>query len=206
MMPLLTQKHLKILQRFVLGEAPRCSAKEFNEFCRVPELVNHLQRESANGADLSSGYILTSLHNPKVDHAAVSHFLAQYSQNTPLPKTPTTTSEISAKKAKMRQDLDIWMKHFQAIESVYNGLNVLTGCSPESPLSNAMYELFVAYTIELSHRLGDDFGWLDWFVWENDCGKADLKAKASSWTTKKERRIKTLDDLCDLILADLNHN
>jgi hypothetical protein len=68
------KKRLRTLERFAKGECPRCSRADFEILIKA---VGHvLQLESANGADTSSGYVLTSLRSDAESRAAVHKWLA----------------------------------------------------------------------------------------------------------------------------------
>jgi len=53
----------------------------------------------------------------------------------------------------------------------------------------------------LSVLIGDTGESLYWHCWENDMGKRGMPAKACSW--EEYREIRNLDDLCELIEADM---
>ena len=77
----LNKKQFRTLERFALGECPRCSRADFEVLNRTVPSV--LQLESANGADIRSGYILTSLHPTAEAQVAVKAWL---SRNLPTSK------------------------------------------------------------------------------------------------------------------------
>lgn len=90
-----------------------------------------------------------------------------------------------------------WLTRFAELESAYKSAREVLGCPPDSPLIAAMYGAFDDYTKMLARVVGDEDGWLEWFLWENDAGKKGLAAKAAH--QKKERPVKTLNDLCRLL-------
>lgn len=92
-----------------------------------------------------------------------------------------------------------WACHFRNIEHSYKTLKKLTGASPDSTVFKTMYGMFRSYTDMVAAVIGDNDGWLHWFIWENDCGRKKLKAKASTW--KKPRTIRNTNDLLKLIWA-----
>ena len=99
----------------------------------------------------------------------------------------------------MKNDLEKWMFLFKRVEKDYLLLKNAFSASPESQVVGTMYDLFLAYTEVLSKNLGDKDCLLDWYIWENDCGKKEFLAKASNW--EKSRKIKNLKDLEDLIIG-----
>lgn len=90
-----------------------------------------------------------------------------------------------------------WIKRFAEIEAAYKATRDVLGCTPDSPLIAALYGTFEDYTKTLAKVVGDEDGWLDWYIWENDAGKKGLAAKAVH--QKKEAPVKTLDDLCRIL-------
>lgn len=90
-----------------------------------------------------------------------------------------------------------WLECFLRIEAEFDALNKLLGVSAESPLIRAMYEGHDLATKYLSELLGDENNMLDWFLWDNQCGERQLKAKAPSW--KKARKINSLKSLAAFI-------
>lgn len=69
------------------------------------------------------------------------------------------------------------------------------------PAWNVSWTIFSKYIELTEQKIGDDFSWLNWFIYDNDCGKKAFEAKASSW--KVRRKIRTAKDLARLIEADL---
>ena len=75
--------------------------------------------------------------------------------------------------------------------------------SDECALMSASESIREAYTALVALRIGDALGWLDWWWYETKHGqqKPPFSAKANSW--KRRRQIRTLEDLCKIIEADL---
>jgi len=92
-----------------------------------------------------------------------------------------------------------WFECYQNINHIYDKLNDIYLLSPESNISACMYNTFKLYTNFLSEKLGDEDGWLEWYIYDNDCGRRGFAAKASNW--KKYKKIKNLKDLENLIIA-----
>lgn len=93
--------------------------------------------------------------------------------------------------------LSRWRDRFKDIQSVFDAACELHGGDGESRWAKAVYSAFAGYTEMLAIVVGDDDGWLDWFLWENSAGRNKLEAKAASWD--KPRPIKTVRDLVDVI-------
>lgn len=94
-----------------------------------------------------------------------------------------------------------WLETYRQIEAATGQLRACLGADPESLVVKAMYDSFERYTELLSAKIGDDFDWLAWFIWENDAGAKGHEAKAGAWEC--QRPIRTLEDLADIILADV---
>lgn len=90
-----------------------------------------------------------------------------------------------------------WLTRFAELEAAYKAASEVLGCPPDSPLIAAMYGSFDDYTKMLAKVVGDEDGWLDWYLWENGAGSKGLPAKAAH--QKKEKPVRTLDDLCRLL-------
>jgi hypothetical protein len=56
------------------------------------------------------------------------------------------------------------------------------------------------YVKILSVRWEDQFNWIDWFIWENACGKNKLGVKLDDWDEYKE--ITTVEELADLFWGE----
>lgn len=60
-----------------------------------------------------------------------------------------------------------WRHQHDAIEAVLGALAGAVGRVPETPLFDALWGTFDAYTSVLAERLGDDRNWLRWYA--EDC-------------------------------------
>lgn len=79
------------------------------------------------------------------------------------------------------------------------GIEDTTGCS----ILKAAWDVWDAYTAEVSARVGDTIGWLMLWWWcEARHGTGTCDAAAAAWKGKT-RPIRTVKDLCRLIEADL---
>jgi len=88
----------------------------------------------------------------------------------------------------------------QAIDGHFDVLAKTLGVSPDSPFFDDVFKAFDSYTAAVSTLVGDDFGWITWFIHENDYGKRKHEAKPSKGRTRK---IRTVENLVDIIEADL---
>lgn len=69
------------------------------------------------------------------------------------------------------------------------------GCRPENPLFDAMFKMEQLAIESVAKLIGDKGEWLDWFIWENDCGKKGMRCSIGS--LGKMKAIHTIDDLLD---------
>jgi len=95
--------------------------------------------------------------------------------------------------------LERWLAEYKRVEAINQALVGLFHSNPEGPVHLCYYELFSAYGHLVGEKVGDNNDWLGWFIWENDCGKNAMEARAPSW--KKARKIRTVKDLEAIISA-----
>ena len=57
----------------------------------------------------------------------------------------------------------------------------------DSPVLEAIWGTFNELSDMVAEKLGDHDGWIDWFIWENDCGAKSFSASG--------RAIRTVNDL-----------
>ncbi len=89
-----------------------------------------------------------------------------------------------------------WKKHHVAVEKLMDGAAAYIGIEPEGPMHDTVWSLFNAYTDTLAVEIGDYFEWLNWYCSETDMGKRSKAVEIHG----KTRRIKTLAQLCTLII------
>jgi len=93
-----------------------------------------------------------------------------------------------------------WLLEYKKVESTNDSIEMLFGKNPDGNVQTRFWQLFESYTKLVAIQVGDDFKWLEWFLYDNDCGKKAMEARASSW--KKHRKIRTVKDLEAIISAD----
>lgn len=92
------------------------------------------------------------------------------------------------------------LKEFKLVQESCDAIEALFGKDHEGRIQTHLYGLFESYSRLVSIQVGDDNKWLDWFIWDNDCGKKAMEANAPSW--KKARKIRTVKDLEAIISAE----
>lgn len=60
-------------------------------------------------------------------------------------------------------------------DTVLSALRTIVG-GVESPLADAIYALQDAAIESTASAIGDRYKWLDWFIFDNDCGAKGLEA------------------------------
>ena len=91
-----------------------------------------------------------------------------------------------------------WARHHAAVEKLMDGITETIGLDPNGPMFDTVWRLFDAYTGTLAVEVGDFCGWLEWYRDECEMGKRGLTIT----TNGKAKRIKTLANLCTVILDE----
>jgi hypothetical protein len=107
--------------------------------------------------------------------------------------------------AEMVPLLERWKAAHDAISEADGDLVQLTGRSPESPLFNAMWGAFGAYTEFLELHLVGRAGsrWLEWYQFECAMGE---RVKQASVGGKPYRLVRNLTDLAILLMDARPHD
>lgn len=71
--------------------------------------------------------------------------------------------------------LQRWQDTYIALEAAYGPLEKAFGASYEGELPDAMWQMFDAYTQLLVDILGDTQDWLNWYCYETDMGKKEMR-------------------------------
>lgn len=78
---------------------------------------------------------------------------------------------------------------------LFDDLNNILGIDIEGRLAGKMFSLFKFTLEQTALAIGDKQDWLEWFVYENDCGAKKMEAGYDD----NLKPICTVDDLIDLI-------
>jgi hypothetical protein len=95
--------------------------------------------------------------------------------------------------------LSRWIETARRVEEQFGLLDKTLPSHPESPFKSAMWEMYDAYTETLAEILGDKDGWLEWFAWDCDFGKAPKEIQFSDGETLL---VVGVSDLLDAIRTD----
>ena len=90
-----------------------------------------------------------------------------------------------------------WEDNYKEINKVYESLHEMYDCSPESKAVRVIFDTFENYTKSVAIIIEDEDDWLEWYLYDNECGKKELTAKAITW--KNHKKIKNVKDLLDII-------
>ena len=75
-----------------------------------------------------------------------------------------------------------------------------TGSFPESvPVYELLYNIHDRLLNHAAKSIGDSESWIEWHIWENECGKRAFEASVAGG---KLRKIKTARDLVRLIESE----
>lgn len=99
--------------------------------------------------------------------------------------------------AEMLPLLKQWADRHTALGAQMDALAAPFGGSIDGPLFEAVWHTWDGYTTQLSHRIGDQHDWLDWYCAENDMGRKALAATSWSRTIK----VRTLRHLATVIVG-----
>jgi len=84
-----------------------------------------------------------------------------------------------------------WLETYQKLIEQVNAFSEITGSPTDSPLQNVIFKTFDAYTDAVSDLVGDQGGWLPWFIYDNAAGQKAMLVVID----KKRRHIRTIKDL-----------
>lgn len=100
------------------------------------------------------------------------------------------------KVAEIVSHLEAWKTSCVEVEKRIECLRELTGAMPDCELLAPIYAMQDAYTKAVGAIVGDDGGWMSWYVHECDMGRNPMSAFSVSGI---EIRVKTLRHLARVI-------
>lgn len=74
------------------------------------------------------------------------------------------------------QALEMWRGRRKALDAQLDALRAVLNISPESPLLDAIEDIWDAYTRELGYGIGDTGEWLAWYQFDCLMGDHPLSA------------------------------
>lgn len=97
------------------------------------------------------------------------------------------------KQEKIRLIKDL-IKHYQELNSNFDSIYKLFG-SADSKFTDSVWNAFEAYMRLVQKTVGDKLDWISWFIYDNQCGKANMVYPVNGNKTK----VKTVGKLVELI-------
>jgi len=94
-----------------------------------------------------------------------------------------------------KETIEKFIKIYKQRELLIDKLQELFGFTDSVMLYDTLFAM-EGFSIELVEEIVDDKDkWIEWFVYENDCGEKELEAGPRD----NLKKIKTVDDLLELI-------
>lgn len=103
-------------------------------------------------------------------------------------------------KDEMTAEIELVCRMAEKANRVFDDLNDLLGCALDAPVWACLFESQGSLIKQTERLIGDDAGWLRWFIYSNDCGRKGLVAQCAGW--KKPRSIRTASQLATLICGE----
>ena len=101
-------------------------------------------------------------------------------------KTMNTTTEPEVIIQRVRL-VERWVQTAIRVQDTFGKIENAFMASPENEIRSAIWDMFGEYTRTLAEQLSDDAedarGWLEWFAWECDFGKAPKEMQFSDGET-----------------------
>jgi len=101
-------------------------------------------------------------------------------------------NELSIKEIKLIAD---HLVHYERLDSAFEKLEESLGCTADSPLFRTVWESFDHCTAVVAQVVGDHQGWIEWYIYENECGAKGMAAGYDGAVMP----VKTISDLVRLI-------
>jgi hypothetical protein len=117
---------------------------------------------------------------------------------TPI-RRPTSAREQRIREVVAR--LVVWKDLYDKINHAQNELSRLTGADADTVLTGPMWQVWSAYTTNLSELCGDNNEWLDWYQYQCDMGKRPSEVDGLKGR-KFPLKVKTLRHLA-LVICDV---
>ena len=93
--------------------------------------------------------------------------------------------------------LDETVRLYKELSAACEAFADLTGAAYDKGLLDKVWRCVEYHRRHTAALIGDDFDWLSWYIFENDCGERGHKAGFSG----KERPIRTTRDLLRVMEA-----
>jgi hypothetical protein len=101
--------------------------------------------------------------------------------------------------AALKQVLEDYVSSASELKATFEELEA-NGVKITSPLTEKLWAMSDRYGALIEAIIGKQTGILEWYIWENDCGRNGIESGPGS------RPIKTVEDLAWLALQDTDDN
>lgn len=99
-------------------------------------------------------------------------------------------------KEKKKEYIERLIDSYKKLDTAFEGIFKIFGDGViESILWENVYKSFDSHINLVKEVVGDDYDWIEWYIYDNDCGEKKLEAGYSP----NLKPIQSLDDLLDLI-------
>jgi hypothetical protein len=101
-------------------------------------------------------------------------------------------------KEELTKTLDTIISLYQNLESAFDTSYRLGFVQIDGPFGNTIWQTFEGLLLVIEKQFDTD--WIEWYIYENNCGEKKMKAKSSNMKDVKE--ICNTKDLAQLILNE----
>ncbi len=91
--------------------------------------------------------------------------------------------------------INLFIEDKKGRDDLYDNLKLSFGDCIESPLFAQLFATEDLALTYLKKLIGDEYDWLDWFIYENDCGKKGYEAGEKG----NLKPVKTIEDILEII-------
>jgi len=102
------------------------------------------------------------------------------------------------KTVKKEKKINELIKHYKQMMEMHDKFYDLTFSAPDAPMFEAAYKMLDSYIGATAKIVGDKGEWLNWYIFENDCGSSSNEA-TSDGNKYTEQPIDSVQKLVQLI-------
>ena len=88
------------------------------------------------------------------------------------------------------------VSHYKLLDAHWHDATKVFG-THNNPLFEATWGVFDSYVASVSTLIGDEADWLNWFIYDNKCGRLAMQATAG--TGAKAKKIRTVAQIVAVI-------
>lgn len=87
------------------------------------------------------------------------------------------------------------IKRHKELSHEFDKLQAVMGNVWDAPFAHVTWTFIESYIATVAEMIGDNVGWLSWFIYDNECGKKGLEARFD----RKLRPVRTVKQLMKII-------